>query len=192
MYLNGQKCSTNSLQEKLIIPTPPLSDKINQTDPNLLLSLCKKHYNYQFANDTIILCADCGAKPKLGKRFVHHCPDYNLISDHLSAITGSSTEIKKDDCLCFRSYKTHLSIIKSLSQKPQFYDSTLKHEIEEWENIAKSSTDSILCAILQTVCNMLLKNTALLLPVACKIFLEFYGVNIGDCNIDRLNTRDSR
>ena len=178
-------CKTTNLMEKLIKPTFASETKIQQlhaintTSP---LLLCQIHYCHIYNHYAAQTCKSCGATPKKGKRFIHHSPDSDRISVHLSTATGNTVTITQDDFLCTPCFNTHLSIIKSLNEAPTFYDETLKYDIQKWQDASCGMTNgNVSNAVLKTVillANLFLENKALLLPKACKIFLEFYGLEI--------------
>lgn len=68
--------------------------------------------------------------------------------------------------------------------EPKFDEESLKRDVDNWldkwlDKASDSTTDVITQAVLRTassIANILLHNKALLLPKACQIFLEFYGV----------------
>ena len=122
-------------------------------------------------------CASCGANPESGTNFCRHNPDVMKVSEHLSNTTGQNVEIKPSNYICFTCYRTHCSIIESLTT-PHGSNAALQQSIEEWvSKYNDNTTDQLTKAILEVViyvAHKLLMEKAVLLPWACWVFLQAY------------------
>ena len=186
---NKQQCSNpqcnNVEYDKLIKPLFASHDQLTELfeiehtgEPFVL---CRKCYNETYATicgTGSTPCSSCGAKPKKGTAFCRHSPDAEKVSQHLSNQTGQSMIINPNDYLCSTCYKTHCLIIESL-KSPHGSDATLKQAIDQWVNkYNNENIDTLTKAILETViyiANNLLLEKAVLLPWACKVFLQSYA-----------------
>ena len=73
---------------------------------------------------------------------------------------------------------TYISI-KIIKDEPTFHDAVLECDIDKWLNMIDICTCTIKKTIIKTVisvANLLLHNKAILLPRACELFFDFYGV----------------
>ena len=85
--------------------------------------------------------------------FCPHSPDAMKVSKHLSNTTGQNAVIKPSDYICFTCYRTHCSIIESLTT-PHISNTALQQSTEELvckynDNITDKLTKAILEAVLQ-------------------------------------------
>ena len=124
-------------------------------------------------------CASCGAKPKHG-HFIRHSPDATKVSAYLSG-TSEDKVIQPQDYLCYTCYKLHLSILTSLEAEPKNSNEHLRANMDIWRvKYNDENTDVLTRAILHVVLvvsDHLLLEKAILLPQACKLFLDSYGVS---------------
>ena len=179
----------NDTYERLINPMFARNDKLaeifNTESTDEPFVLCRQYYNKAYST---IACASyselykfCGGKPKSGTIFCRHSPDAVKVSEHLSDTTAQSVVINPRDYLCFTCYKTHCSIIKSLKSLHRS-DTELQQSIEEWsDEYNDDNTDKLTKAILEVVIYVarnLLMEKAVLLPWACKVFLQAYDTEL--------------
>ena len=95
------------INENLIRPAFAPDSRVREmVDAAAPLLLCTKHYQhvYNLHKPAMRKCATCGAVPKPGKKFTHHCSNSEKISAHLSIATGTEVTIS------LSCYMTHLSI----------------------------------------------------------------------------------
>ena len=102
----GNPVCSNSECQKLITPSfAPINniktffkaDNIN--DPFVLCQRCYCHaYNVFHTKPN---CKSCGAVPKTGVIFNQHCPDAQLVTEHLRTIIDSDILITSQDILCY-------------------------------------------------------------------------------------------
>jgi len=121
---------------------------------------------------TSSVASSCGANAKRGTNFCWHSPDAEKVSEHLSKCQWSNRYCYY---VCFTCYRTHCSIIESLKSK-HGSDKALQQCVDEW--VSKHSdgnndklTDAILKCVIYVAYNILL-GKAMLLPWACKVFLQ--------------------
>ena len=126
-------------------------------------------------------CHSCGAISKSGNKFCRHSPDAQRVSQHLKESTGCEIALNPDDYICLNCYKLHCSIIKTLDSALEGTDTMLKCMTETWKAQAnETNSDIVMVAVLRTVilvADYLLQEKALLLPQACLIFFNAYGIN---------------
>ena len=178
----------NDTYKRLINPMFATNDKLaeifNTESTDEPFVLCRQCYNKAYSTICAShseLCSSCGAKPKSGTNFCRHSPDAMKVSEHLSHTTGQSVVINPNDYLCFTCYKTHCSIIKSL-KSPHGSNTQLQQSIEEWvSKYNDENSDKLTKAILEAVIYVarnLLMDKAILLPWACKVFLQAYDTEL--------------
>ena len=180
----GNPHCSNVECDNLIKPMFTTSDKLKElfgiepTGGSFVL--CRKCYNATYAaicGSQSKPCSSCGAKPKRGTAFCRYSPDAEKVSQHLSDQTGQNVTISPTDYICSTCYKVHCSIIESL-RTPHGSDTSLKQAIDQWvDKYNDDNANKLTKAILQTVvyvANHLLLEQAVLLPWACKVFLQSY------------------
>ena len=144
--------------------------------------LCQTCYNKLYRlYTTPANCSTCGATAKPGHKFIRHCPDPLLISKYIRDTTGADKTITSEDWICTTCYNTQCTIIRSIRGNEVKSDEMLTRLIEEWKaTIAADNTDRLTRATLSSVlfvAQQLLPNKAALLPWACNVFLQAYGVH---------------
>ena len=110
--------------------------------------------------------------------FNRHCPNPHVISKHLNFSMGTDVTISASDVICSTCYKTHLQIINK--SENESHDCDLKALIEQLQSRIDVTTNKAMKAILNVaiyVAGELLLQRALLLPKVSKAFLNEYGHN---------------
>lgn len=160
-----------------------------ETLPEQPHHLCNKHYLTVYNElHRPSVCASCGSKPKTGASFFRHSPHPTYISEMLSQATVTPVTIATDDVICYKCYKLHNNLLKDV----QYSDDMLKHEIQLWQDAYQSedsATDKLTKAIIKTaivIGKNLLQQQAMLLPQACKIFLDAYDMPEGCDTIENM------
>jgi len=137
-------------------------------------------------------CTSCGATPKPGQKFYRHSPNVTIVSQYLKDTTGTDIVISPFDWICTNCYNTQCSIIKSIEYEQTGSNEMLAKAIEVWEVIANThNTDKLTKATFLSVifvAKHLLPQKAVLLPWACHIFLQAYGMQYtGDVKSVQVN-----
>ena len=174
------------VHEKLIKPSfAPIAEleeilgvKSSADNP---LVLCQQCYNILYRQlHPSKPCASCGATPKMYKSFCRHSPNALVVSQHLATTAGIDIQIGNSDYICTNCYKVHCNIIKSLESQQNGSDNMLHDSIEIWKHTAENTTELVTKATLAAVMYVakhLLQKKAVLLPWACRIFLQVYNIN---------------
>ena len=127
------------------------------------------------------LCHSCGATSKPGTKFYRHSPDGKRVSQHIKDTTGDEITLHPESVICLSCYKLHSYILKMLDSEQEGTDSMLRSMVDTWKVEANGNdTDLLTVALLRTVlfvAEHMLQDKALLLPQACNIFLQSYGIN---------------
>ena len=143
--------------------------------------LCKSHYQYVYCTmrkEAALPCATCSATPIAGTMFNRHCPNPHVISEHMNFSMGTDVTISASDVICSTCYKTHLQIINK--SENESHDCDLKALIEQLQSRIDVTTNKAMKTILNVaiyVAGELLLQRALLLPKVSKAFLNEYGHN---------------
>ena len=179
----------NKFHEKLIKPAFATITELERLlgiessadNPFLLCPTCYMKLYRQF--NPVPNCASCGATPKYGK-FCRYSPNPTIVSQYIKDTTGTDVAISPDDWICTNCYNTHCSIIKSIECNQTGSNEMLTKAIEIWEATTNAhNTDKLTKAVLSSVifvAKYLLVQKAVLLPWACHVFLQAYGVQYID------------
>ena len=103
-----------------------------------------------------------------------------IVSQYIKDTTGTDVVISPDEWICTNCYNKHCSIIKSIEYSQTGSNEMLTKAIEVWEATSNANnTDKLTKAVLSSVlffAKHLLAQKAVLLPWACHVFLQAYGV----------------
>ena len=166
---------------------PTIAATLNLTVPETEDTyLCINHYQLLYRTlrkQSSVPCAACGAKPLWDTQFSRHCPDVELIIEHIRTAIGVELNLTSDDVICSSCYKLHLQIINETNHINKSDDSDLLVIIDQLDAQRREEHDiaqRALSTVALFVANEIYNQRAMLLPQASKIFLKEYGTDIDD------------
>ena len=166
-----------------ITSNPTIAATLNLTVPETEDTyLCINHYQLLYRTrrkQSSIPCAACCAKPLWDTQFSRHCPDVELIIEHIRTAVGVEFNLTSDDVICS---SCHLQIINETDHTNKSDDSDLLVIIDQLDAQRKEHdiAQRVLSTVALFVANEIYNQRAMLLPQACKIFLKEYGTDIDD------------
>lgn len=111
---------------------------------------------------------------KAGKAFQRHSPNAQQVGEYM-LLNGLSTNIfTSSDTICYRCYKLHTAIMKSLQEHEELSDTEVLAQQFSTASLTTSVEVAINAAALH-VAQAFLKQQALLLPNVAQVFLSRYS-----------------
>ena len=171
-------CHATKVIKPLFEQEEAIMQYINAQGTSELL-LCNMHYQsaYKHFNNTCTPCAGCGALPKRRASYTRHCPNPDVINEHMQLHMDYALNLTASDTICFTCYKIYNQILNDSEKEEVSYDSALNELISNLKTTPIKG-DTLLVALNSTaiyVANHLLMQQALLLPHVSALFLQLYG-----------------